>query len=303
MKMKKLIALCLAILMLATLFVGCHKDNPVPTETQKPDVTTEKKETPPDTQPATEATSEKPTETPDTETPDTEATTEKPTEAPATETPDTEAPETTAAQNPPAPVGEGSELLKDYKWNDGVIVIDGVLYHTYTDPYMKFEENGWSFDLADYGKDDSYSLNSMEYIFSTIHLYNAEKYGKGYSVPEITIGIINTDSTLKPIKQCMIHGIQVSGINTFDTFEADKYDPKPCYDFELPQGIRRGSSLEEIKAVFGEAEPEYVGDGEGYHYEKYEYNDDETKVTVELTVYDGYGLQEVNISNSSQWKR
>lgn len=299
MMMKKLIALLLAILMVATLFVGCHKDEPIPTGSQNPVVTTEKKETPPDTQPATEVPTEKPTEKP-TEAPDTEA----PTETPTSETPDTETPtEATDPTEPPAPIGDSSELLKDYKWNDGVIVIDGVLYHTYTDPYSKLEENGWSFDLADYGKDDSYSLNSMEYVFSTIHLHNAEKYGDGYSVPEITIGIINTDSTLKPIKQCMIHGIQVSGINTFDTFEADKHDPKPCYNFELPQGIRRGSSLEEIKAVFGEAEPEYVGDGEGYHYEKYEYKDDETKVTVELTVYDGYGLQEVNISNSSQWKR
>lgn len=303
--MKKITAILLALLMLAGLLVGCAKDVPAPTESQRPAVTTEQKSTPTDTQPAT-------TETPSTEAPTTEEpTTAIPTESEVatTEAPvptETEAPAPTEtehlSENPPAPAGDNSELLKDYKWNDGVIVIDGVLYHTYTDPYMKFEENGWSFNLADYGKDDNYSLNSMEYVFSTIDL-KSEKYGTGYSDPEITIGIINTDSSLKPIKQCMIHGIKVSGVNTFDTFENDPYNPKPCYDFELPQGIRRGSSLEEIKAVFGESEPTYVGDGDGYHYEKYQYKDEETKVTIELTVYDGYGLQEVGISNSSQWKR
>lgn len=285
--MKKILAILLVVLTICAFFVGCKEEKKDPPETTLAAT------------PSTPATTEaQVVESTEPVQPETEpvVTTEDQTAPPETEPvqPETEP----ATAEPTKPVGENSELLKDYKWGDGVIVIDGVLYHTYTDPYMKFEENGWSFNLADYGKDDSYSLNSMEYIFSTIHLHNAEKYGDDYSDPDITIGIINTDSALKPVKQCMIHVIEVSGVNTFDTFEADEYNPKPCYDFELPQGIRRGSSLEDVKAVFGEAEPEYVGDGDGYHYEKYEYKDEETRVTIELTVYDGYGLQEVRISNS-----
>lgn len=289
--MKKILAILLVVLTVCAFFAGCKEEKKDPPETTLAAT--------PSTPATTEAQNVESTEPVQPET-EPVVTTEDQTVPPETEPvqPETEP----ATAEPTKPVGENSELLKDYKWGDGVIVIDGVLYHTYTDPYMKFEENGWSFNLADYGKDDSYSLNSMEYIFSTIHLHNAEKYGDGYSDPDITIGIINTDSTLKPIKQCMIHVIEVSGISTFDTFEADEYNPKPCYDFELPQGIRRGSSLEDIKAVFGEAEPEYVGDGDGYHYEKYEYKDEETKVTIELTVYDGYGLQEVRISNSGPRK-
>ena len=285
--MKKILAILLVVLTICAFFAGCKEEKKDPPETTL--VAT------PSTPATTEAPTVESTEPVQSET-EPVVTTEDQTAPPETEPvqPETEP----ATAEPTEPVAESSELLKDYKWGDGVIVIDGVLYHTYTDPYMKFEENGWSFNLSDYGKDDSYSLNSMEYIYSTIHLHNAEKYGDGYSDPDITIGIINTDSALKPIKQCMIHVIEVSGVNTFDTYEADEYNPKPCYDFELPQGIRRGSSLEDVKAVFGEAEPEYVGDGDGYHYEKYEYKDEETRVTIELTVYDGYGLQEVRISNS-----
>ena len=288
--MKKILAILLVVLTICAFFAGCKEEKKDPPETTLAAT--------PSTPATTEAPTVESTEPVQSET-EPVVTTEDQTTPPETESVQSETePATAEPTDPTEPVAENSELLKDYKWGDGVIVIDGVLYHTYTDPYMKFEENGWSFNLADYGKDDNYSLNSMEYVFSTIHLHNAEKYGDGYSDPDITIGIINTDSTLKPIKQCMIHVIEVSGVNTFDTFEADEYNPKPCYDFELPQGIRRGSSLEDVKAVFGEAEPEYVGDGDGYHYEKYEYKDEETRVTIELTVYDGYGLQAVRISNS-----
>ena len=295
--MKKTLAMVLALMMVLCVFAGCEKSGQT-TTTHKVTESTQTPKTESNTDAATTAAA--------TEIITTEAVTEAATTEAVTEASET-APvvETTAAltaPETPAATGEAAEQLKDYEWSDGVIVIDGVLYRTYDDPYMRLEENGWSFDLADYGKDESYSLNSMEYVFATIHLSNVEKYGDGYSNPELVIGIINTSDSLQPIKDCNIHGIKASGVSGFTTFES-KNTPIQCYDFAIPGGLHRGSTMEEVKAAYGEPEDVYVADGDNYHYEVLTYKNDEKKVTIKLTVFPEDGLQTVEISNSRQWLR
>lgn len=292
--MKKFFCIALILLLTVGIFAGCTSESK-PARTESVPATTDQKMTPTETKAAeTEVQSEPAT---------TDAPVPVETDAPIT----TQAAETTepatepaTTESSPVPSGESSELLKDYDWTDGVIVIDGVLYRTYDDPYSHLEENGWSFNLKDYGQDESYSLNSMEYVFSTIHLKNPEKYGDGYSSPSITIGIINTSDSLKPIKECNIHGIEVNGVNGTKTYE-NLATPAKCYDFELPGGVRRGSSMEDVKAAYGEPDDVYVADSDSFHYEILTYKNDEVKVTVRLTVYSDSGLQGVEISNGRQW--
>ena len=107
------------------------------------------------------------------------------------------------------------------------------------------------------------------------------------------------------LKECSIHGIKVQGSSGFKRYE-DLSTPVECYDFMLWNGIRRGDSMEKVKAVMGEPtnpNDTYVGDGDGYHYEIMTYEGDH--VTYKLTVFTNpdIGLQSVEISDTRNWTR
>lgn len=304
--MKKIISLSLALILLLCVFVGCSKTDP---STKDPTnvTTTQSAETEPQTTNAPE-TDAPATDVPTTAAPETEApTTEVPTtEAPETEPVQTDAPETDPPATDPKPdVEVDPSLLDGLTINDAAIVIDGVLYKS-EDPYSKMVENGWDFNYEDYSNvDENYVLNKGEYVYSTIHLHNPEKYGEGYVSPSITIGLINNNDEVTQIKSCYIHGIKVEGVYGFARYE-DRSDPIDCYDFMLWNGIRRGDSMEKVKSVMGEpTNPDntYVGDGDGYHYETLTYEGDH--VTYKLTVYSNpdIGLQAVEITDTRNWTR
>lgn len=208
--------------------------------------------------------------------------------------------ETTATQ--PASLGNSSELLEGLTLEDAAIVIDGVLYKS-EDPYSLLVENGWDFDFEDYNIDEDYVLNKGEYIYSTVHLKNPTKYGDEYANPEITIGFINNADTVKPLKECSIHGIEVEGSYGFRRFEDDPNGEVSCYDFEIIKGLRRGSSMKDVKAAWGEPEDVYVADGDDYHYEQLTYQGDHVTYKLKVFTKPEIGLQGVSISDTRNWTR
>ena len=217
----------------------------------------------------------------------------------------TEAATDTTAEAPatqPASLGNSSELLEGLTLEDAAIVIDGVLYKS-EDPYSLLVENGWDFSFEDYNIDEDYVLNKGEYIYSTVHLKNPTKYGDKYANPEITIGFINNADTVKPLKECSIHGIEVDGSHGFRRFEDDPSGEVSCYDFEIIKGLRRGSSMEDVKAAWGEPEDVYVADGDDYHYEQLTYQGDHVTYKLKVFTKPEIGLQGVSISDTRNWTR
>ena len=202
----------------------------------------------------------------------------------------------------PASLGNGSELLEGLALEDAAIVIDGVLFKS-EDPYSLLVENGWDFNFEDYNIDEEYVLNKGEYIYSTVHLKNPTKYGSDYSNPEITIGFINNADTAKPLKECSIHGIEVDGSYGFRRFEDDPNRQVSCYDFEIIKGLRRGTSMDDVKAAWGEPDDVYVADGDDYHYELLTYEGDHVTYKLKVFTKPEIGLQGVTISDTRNWTR
>ena len=301
--MKQKISFILALLLVFVCFAGCSGVRPAPLDTtqlttrEQTSMATETK--PAETVPAAVSTTEEPPETVPTET---EAAKTEPAE---TQPSETETP-VTDPQPSPDPAGLSSELLEGLTINDAAIVIDGVLYKS-EDPYSLLVNNGWDFNYEDYQDvDENYVLNKGQYIYSTIRLHNPEKYGTTYSNPDITIGLINLADGATKLKDCWIHGIKVSGVTGFRRYEDGTSNASPCYDFELPGGLRRGDSMETVLAQWGnptDPNATYVADGDGYHYEILTYEGDH--VTYKLTVYStpDIGLQEVEISDTRNWTR
>lgn len=288
--MKKLILVMLTLVLFLALFAGCG--NQTPAATAAPETTAQKDtkvETKPEETEALETTEAEPVETTE-PVASTEATDTEPATEPAQET-------TPATETAPKP-GEGSELLKDYTWQDGVIVIDGVLYQSFYDPYSKFVENGWDFEFGDRTVKEADVLNAHTYVIGGVHLYNEAYHGSSdYSRPDIYVSFYNNTDENLPYKSCNILGIEVEGTTGFDTWEMS-YDPCECYDFEIPGGLRRGSSIDEVMAAYGEPDNVYVSDG---HYEILTYKSE--YVEYELTVFYDHGLQGVDIGDTRQWQR
>ncbi len=191
------------------------------------------------------------------------------------------------------PSVSGDGLFAGLTFEDAAIVIDGVLYKSW-DPYSKFVENGWDFSFDDYNVDETYVLNSGDYVLGDVDLKNVDKYGAAYYNPAIEISFINTGDKPTVLKECAVRNISVEGFHGFSRYEDLSSNACPCYDFEIIGGIRRGASLDEVKAVFGEPKSVYNSD----HYDVLTYEGD--RVTYKLTVFSSpdIGLQGVDITNT-----
>ncbi len=207
----------------------------------------------------------------------TEETTEADTEEETTEATEEETTEATteAATEASAP-GELSDDLYSEQ-----ISIDGVVYHLPFD-YSLISDK-YTFDLADYGKEDGYQLEANEYTLSTIYLENSE-IDEDF---DCTVGFKNLTSEAKDIKTTSIWAMD------FDmTYcETDNY-PKVV----LPKGITWGSTLDEVKAAYGEpTEDPYYADSLGYW--SYTYSDDDLDYSVDLIIYEDKGVTEIDVKS------
>lgn len=155
-------------------------------------------------------------------------------------------------------------------WSSMTFVLDGKSYtlpFSYSD--IKFD---WSFDLADYGHADGYTLNPREYVYPTIHLEH-DTYDCDFSV-----GLENNSTTAKDITECDIWAASV------DIMYSDSYP-----SLELPGGLTWGSTLKEVEDIFGIPEDTYYS--EALDYWQYNYDIDST-YKFSVTVYEDNGLTE-----------
>lgn len=162
------------------------------------------------------------------------------------------------------------------EWITGEIKLDGVKFKL-KDKYMKFVEASWNIDLEKYGYANGYILNSGDKTSTTIQLNN-EKYKSAI----VQIGFINSSKDALDIKECDIWSISINNKN------ADVEIP-----FELPGGIKNGSTIEEIVAAYGELTAENVYRVDSNGYTTYHYQSGSDKY-LDLYVYDKGGLLEVN---------
>ena len=177
--------------------------------------------------------------------------------------------------------GDGNENGDAIDWTKLDIKIDGVTY-SYPYSYKDLQKAGWSFKLEDYGYQDGYELDVNEYTFSTIDLHS-EKYGTSYNDSQLSVGFQNFTDKKQSILDCDIWAIGVRAV--YGSTKAEKIP-----NVELAGGIKLGSTLDEIIAVYGEPESTY----EGTYYTQLDYQNNYSQY-MKLYVYHDYGLMEIDL--------
>ena len=164
-----------------------------------------------------------------------------------------------------AQAGEGIET---YKWSDYVISIDGTL--------MKFPMTYEAFQAYGYSEDDDMTATLQPMQYGIFYFKDGEK--------RISARIANFANNTLPATECLVCGI---GIDTY-------YWPADEGEVLLPQGIVRGkSTLEDIKAAYGEPSDVYEGD----LYTKLTYETDiYESLEMEIDAESGV-LTDINIEN------
>ena len=159
------------------------------------------------------------------------------------------------------PVSNGS--VSD-DWKDCEFIFNNKTYKLYV-PYSDLKNDGWTFDLADYGYANGYVMNPGNKVTGTINLENPNFDST------VRIGFINDSNSVKDITECNIWSFEVD--NAFvDT---------------LPKGIHNGSSLQDVINAYGEPKDSYRADSLGYW--NYTYQDEYSKY-FRLTIYDDKGV-------------
>lgn len=255
--MKRKVVVMIAAGVLSLALVGCQG-----TKEEKKEVATAA---------PTETVTEEPTEEP------TEAPTEAPTKAP-TEAP-TEVPTETPAANPSDT--DATDNQSD-NWTDMKFTFDGVDYKIPCS-YELLKENGWSFNLADYGYSDGFILNPGDTVSGTIKLVN-KKYDEDFSC---NVGFINLDQKAQDITKC---DIWTFGIDT--VYGSRKLEKVP--QMEIAKGIKIGSSKEEVEKAFGKCDDVYDAKDSGYVNYNYSV---EYQYHLKFTIYNDKGVTSIELSD------
>ncbi len=157
-------------------------------------------------------------------------------------------------------------------WKECEFIINNQPYKLYFD-YATLKNNGWTFDLSDYGYENGYIMNKDDKVSGTIDLEN-ESYDT-----DITVGFINDSETAKDITECKIWSISVD-----NAFVDDDENP---ISFTLSKGIHNGSSLQDVVNAYGEPTDTYRADSLGYWVYTYQYD---YSTYLKLTIYDDKGV-------------
>ena len=202
----------------------------------------------------------------------TETTTEEKTEEETTE--DTQEETTEASTTAPVDTGDLSTDLASKQ-----ISIDGTIY---TLPFdYALISNDYTFDLADYGKEDGYVLNPGDKVLCTVYLENSN-FDSSF---DFSVGFKNYGSDVKDIKETSIWAL--------DT-DIRWCDSTNYPSIILPGGITWGSTVDDVKAAYGEPTSDpYRAEELAYWEYSYEIDDYE----VRLTIYDEYGLTGIYITD------
>lgn len=154
-------------------------------------------------------------------------------------------------------------------WKDCEFIFDNQVYKLDFD-YSAIKNNGWSFNLADYGYSDGYVMNKGDKISSTIDLENPNFDS------DVRVGFTNTSDESKDILDCQIWSVVVD----------NAFAKKPV-TFSFAKGIHNGSTLQEVIDAYGEPTDSYRSDSLGYW--NYTYQDGYNKY-LKLTIYDDRGI-------------
>lgn len=147
--------------------------------------------------------------------------------------------------------------------------------------YKDLEATGWSFNLADYGYENGYTLNPRDKTYSTINLKNS-KYNEKISMK---IGFINNDTKAKDIMDCEIWSFSCES-----TYGFKKLDNVPL--IEVTGGITWGTSKADVEKTLGK--PKDVYEAKDHGYVVYTYNVDSNY--LKLTIYDEFGVTSMDLS-------
>ena len=107
-----------------------------------------------------------------------------------------ESTDTTSTTNT-QPVASGN--ISD-DWKDCEFILNNKAYKLYF-PYSDLKNDGWTFDLADYGYANGYVMNPGNKVTGTINLENPNFDST------VRIGFINDSNSVKDITECNISGL------------------------------------------------------------------------------------------------
>ena len=186
--------------------------------------------------------------------------------------------EETTEEEAPADETVAGEMSDD--WTDMEFVLDGVNY-TLPVSYHELEANGWSINLADYGYENGYIMNSGDKTYGTIDLVNPKFNQK----MRCTVGFVNLDSAPQDITDCSIWIFNLATSYAFSLL-----DNVPS--MEIAKGIGMGSTKEEVIAAFGETDDVYDASDKGYYVLKYDMG---YMKHLSITVYDEFGVTDIKM--------
>lgn len=184
---------------------------------------------------------------------------------------------------PGAPIVDNGKVSDE--WTDMDIMIDGVVYKFPYD-YDALQENGWSFDVAEYGYEDGYILNKGDQTYSTFELYN-EKYGYDYDSFSIYCGFQNFGKKPVDITECDLWSIELDIMDGFDPLAKHP-------SVVIANGITFGSTEEDVLNAFGECDDIYSS--KEFGYKTYEYNYGYDKFLT-ITIFDEYGVTAIEFQS------
>lgn len=170
------------------------------------------------------------------------------------------------------PVVEERNSMSD-TWKSGEFKIGKTIYKL-SSYYKELSDNGWSIDFEELGHPNGYVLNKNEK-----DQLNAKLKNNKYKDNSLEVGFINYDSVPKDAKNCQYWSITINN-----------KDKSNAIDFELPGGIKNGTSIQEIEKTYGKPEdPDNIFRAETLKYTTYIYEYENT-IYLKLTIYDEEGL-------------
>lgn len=172
----------------------------------------------------------------------------------------------------------------DSDWTKLDIAVDGVIYNFPYD-FAKLKSNGWTLDLAKYGKENGYILNPGDKTYSTLDLYST-KYGSEYDSFSITCGFKNYDNSAKDITECDLWSVSMA-------IDYGSRLKKNYPEVEVAKGIKFGAKEADVLAAFGTPDDTYESTDLGYKTFTY----DKDGIKARFKVSNEFGLVQIEYQN------
>lgn len=152
-------------------------------------------------------------------------------------------------------------------WTNMDFMLDGKIYQV-PFSYKEIEEEGWTFDLADYDYENGYILNPGSRDFSGIRLNNP-----AYPGVDIIVTFENRGNQAVDIKECDVY-----------TFELDiRWADADYPQMTIGNGLTFGDSMSKLEEACGPCDSIYGF--EDYDFGSYQYEADGGK-HLNITVFD-----------------